>query len=149
MELLINNVKHSWDKELEIFNNDKGFDITIKYKSADELDDFYKRRADKIVTMHNCTEFHHMHDYESYDEILKEILDHQEYVAKTWAESGVDRASVPMEKLVARAKKDYGAMLSYVSSAFESDIHSCGCTKDVVLLAYIHVVDATVIHDNY
>ena len=63
MKIFINGVEYDATKEIEIFNYDKGFDVTLKYK--DNLSGFHpiiKRRAGKIVEFWNITEFHHLRD---------------------------------------------------------------------------------------
>jgi|FLOH01.1.fsa_nt_gi hypothetical protein len=155
MELLIDGIKHDWNKELEIFNNDKGFDISVKYKTADELKEHVKSWAGMTDVFHNCTEFHHLYNYMTLeDRIARDIKWRQDDYKKSLEEMkeliaiGKARVNAPnIERITEEAKWTHEE--TELKCAFESDIHSRGCTHREVHIASIHVVTAKVIHDDY
>jgi hypothetical protein len=61
MKLIVNGVELDPNQELEIFNDDKGFDIYVTYKP----DSFLAKHGVYEATVHNCTEFHHLFSKES------------------------------------------------------------------------------------
>ena len=121
MKLIIDNIEHDWNTEIEIINEEFGFDCIIKYKDNMMNGNKPSIFAGQTETRNNCTEFHHRYNTGQRERMVEDY---------DWNEKQLD------ENLPFR-------------SAFESDLHGTGGTKVLDHIESITVTTATKLHENY